>query len=328
MILTAEQIKRIAKGVEYWEEGLEGGLIPHRFSSAQEEVYRSDEIRFLRTHATSGIRLECRTDASALEISGRAFPGSAKDWVSMDLHVDGFLQGHFETTLAESDHFRFCQMLPQGEKTVTLYLPCMTGVEILEMSLPNATVIETVSYKEKILFMGDSITQGYNSHYPSMTYPAQVAAYRDADYINQAIGGEVFHPEILTFLDWKPTMAIIAYGTNDWALKDRERLTRDADVFLERFHSLYPELPTVVMTPIWRADALTRRDDDFCHVETDGIIKEITVRYPNMKAISGQKLFPKVRELFEDLKIHPTELGFTIYAKRITAALDKLHPTK
>lgn len=325
MILSTEQIKCIAKGVAYWEDGPEDGLIPHRFCSAQEDVYRPDEVRFLRTCATSGIRLECRTDASALEISGRAFKGSAKDWVSLDLHVDGFLMGHFETTLAESDHFRFCQMLPQGEKTVTLYLPCMTGVEILEMGLPDATVVDAVSHKERILFMGDSITQGYNSHYPSITYPAQIAAHYNADYMNQAIGGEMFHPEILTPLDWKPTMAIIAYGTNDWALKDRERLTQDAGDFLERFHALYPELPTVVLTPIWRADALTRREDDFRHTETDSILQEIAARYPNMKTISGQKLFPKIQELFEDLKLHPGELGFTIYAKRILAALDEMH---
>lgn len=328
MILTAEQIKTIANGVEYWEEGIEGGIIPRRFCKAQEEVYSSHEAYFLRTRATAGVRLECRTDASALEVSCRAFAGSAKDWYGLDLKVDRKLWGHFEGTLQESDHIHWVQPLPQGEKQVGLYLPCLTGVEILEVRLENAAIVEPVEYAENILVMGDSITQGYSSHFPSMTYVAQMAAYRNADYLNQAIGGETFHPEILTPLDWQPTMAIIAYGTNDWALKDRERLTRDTDAFLERFHSLYPELPTVVMTPIWRADALTRRDDDFRHEETDRIIQKIAAGYPNMKVISGQKLFPKIRELFEDLKIHPTELGFTIYANRIATALDEIHPAK
>ena len=32
MILSKEQIKTIAKGVLYWSDGVEGGLIPHRYS--------------------------------------------------------------------------------------------------------------------------------------------------------------------------------------------------------------------------------------------------------------------------------------------------------
>lgn len=326
MKLTAQQIKSIAKGVLEWEAGPEGGLIPHRFSAEQREIYRANEARYLRTQATSGIRLECCTDAAALEISLRAFPGSARDWYGLDLHVDGQLHAHREGTLQEGSYVHWVHPLPPGEKEVTLYLPCLTGVEILDLTLRDAAVCDAAAWEERILFMGDSITQGYTSHFPSATYPAQVAAHRKADYLNQGNGGEVFHPEILVPLDWKPTMAVIAYGTNDWALKDREGLIRDAGAFLSRFRELYPELPTVVLTPIWRADALTRRDDDFRHEETEQILTDIAARYPQMQVISGRKLFPRIQDLFEDAKIHPNELGFVVYAKRITEALQALYP--
>lgn len=323
MILTKEQIKVIANGVEYWEDGIEGGIIPRRFCKAQEEVYSSHEAYFLRTRATSGVRLECRTDASALEVSFRAFAGSAKDWYGFDLKVDGKLWGHFEGKLQESDHIHWSHPLPRGEKQVSLYLPCLTGVEILEVRLESAAVLEPIEYAEKILVMGDSITQGYSAHFPSMTYVAQTAAYRNADYMNQAIGGETFHPEIITPLDWKPTMAIISYGSNDWALKDRQRLLADGGAFLERFHSLYPTLPTVVITPVWRVDSPTRRGDDFRIEETDGIIQSIVAKYPNMRAVCGQKILPQIKELLDDVA-HPNELGFTVYAKRLCAAMDNL----
>ena len=350
MILSAEQLKLITNGVEYWEDGPEGGLIPRRFCKAQEQVYSSHEAYFLRTRATSGVRLECRTDASALELSLRAFAGSAKDWYDIDLKVDGALWGHFEGTLQESDHIHWLHSLPQGKKQISVYLPCLTGVEILEVRLEGATILEPIEFAEKILVMGDSITQGYSAHFPSMTYVAQMAAHRNADYLNQAIGGETFHPEILTPLDWKPTMAIIAYGSNDWALKDRQRLIEDGGAFLKRFHDLYPDLPTVVITPVWRADALTRRkhfhelspeqptgagcvddstrnSDNFQLEEVDGILREIAAQYPNMRCICGWKLLPQVKELLDDVA-HPNELGFTIYAKRLTAALEQLHPNK
>ena len=323
MLLAKEQIKAIARGVAYWEDGPEGGLIPHRFCKAQEEVYSSHEAYFLRTRATSGVRLECRTDATALKISCRAFAGSAKNWYGLDLKVDGMLYGHFEGTLQESDHVHWAYPLPQGKKHVSLYLPCLTGVEILEVRLENATIWEQIEYAEKILVMGDSITQGYSAHFPSMTYIAQMATHRNADYLNQAIGGETFHPEILTPLEWQPTMAIIAYGTNDWALKDRQRLIADGGAFLERFHTLYPKLPTVVVTPVWRVDAPTRRSDDFRLEEVDGILKKIVAQYPNMRPVCGWELLPQIKELLDDVA-HPNELGFTVYAKRLCDAMDQL----
>ncbi|MBQ6600066.1 MAG: hypothetical protein IIX36_00325, partial [Clostridia bacterium] len=105
---------------------------------AQEQVYSSHEAYFLRTRATSGVRLECRTDASALELSMRAFAGSAKDWYGIDLKVDGKLWGHFEGTLKESDHIHWLHSLPRGKKQISVYLPCLTGVEILEVKLEGA----------------------------------------------------------------------------------------------------------------------------------------------------------------------------------------------
>ena len=176
MILTKEQIKAIAKGALYWSDGIEGGLLPHRYSPLQEEIYSANANRYLRTFASSGIRLECRTDATALEFSARVFKGSGTDWHGFDVMVDGLLTGHFESTLEETDHVHWTQPLPEGKKTVLLYLPCLAGTEILNVTLHGATLCQPVASAEKILFLGDSITQGYHSHFPSMTYAAQVAA--------------------------------------------------------------------------------------------------------------------------------------------------------
>ena len=324
MILSKAKIKDIAKGVIYWSDGPEGGLIPHRFCQAQEAEYLSNEAFTLRTRATSGVRLECRTDASALKVSFRAFAGSAKDWYGFDLVIDGVLFGHFEGTLQETDRIHWAQPLPAGEKTLQLYLPCLTGVEILNVDLQGATCCECVEYTEKILVMGDSVTQGYSSRFPSMTYVAQMAAYRHADFINQAIGGEMFHPEIITPLDWQPTMALISYGGNDWAFKDRQRTADDCTAFLERFHGFYPELPTVVLTPKWGLSRpAARMNDDFSREDVAGIIRNVAARYSNMRTVSGLDLFPQIKELMADVA-HPTELGFIFFAKRLCDAMDKL----
>lgn len=326
MRLTAEQLKNIAKGVENWETGPEGGLIPHRFSALQRQIYSADRDRYLRTQASAGVRLMCRTDAAALELSVRIFPGSGQELYGFDLLVDGCLYRHREGRLQDGDRLQWTQPLPPGEKQVTLYLPCLTGVEILGLTLKNATYCKRVDLKEKILFMGDSITQGYISHFPSMTYPAQVAAYRNADFLNQGNGGEVFHPEILAPLDWKPTMAVISYGTNDWSKKDKSRFIQDAEDFLDQFAQIWSGLPTVVLTPIWRADYLTRRTDDFRFVDVRTELQKLADRHESVQVISGFDLVPHAAEMMADARIHPNELGFVLYAKRLCEALDSLLP--
>lgn len=328
MILSKEQIKNIAKGALYWSEGVEGGLIPHRYSALQEEIYRSNPNRYIRTFASSGVRLECRTDATALELSARVFKGSGMDWHGFDLMVDGLLWGHHEGTLEESDHVHWTQDLPEGKKTVLLHFPCLAGAEILNLTLHGATFCEPVVSDEKILFMGDSITQGYHSHFPSMTYAAQVAADRNAEILNQGNGGEIFNPPILVPLDWDPTMAIIAYGTNDWATTDRERTTQRATEFLDRFCQIWPGVPTFVLSPIWRADFLTRRDDDFRQAEVREILLRAAEKNPQITVIDGWEIFPRIEALMYDERLHPNELGFTVYANRLTAILNQLHPKK
>jgi len=176
--------------------------------------------------------------------------------------------------------------------------------------------------------MGDSITQGYHSHFPSLTYPVQVAAHRNAEILNQGNGGEIFNPPILVPLDWEPTMAVIAYGTNDWATTDRERTTQRATEFLDRFCRIWPGLPTIVISPIWRADFLTRRDDDFRQAEVKEILLRSAEKNSQIKVVDGHDLFPRIEALMFDERLHPNELGFTIYAKRLATALDQLHPKK
>lgn len=322
MFLTAKQIKDIAKGVSFWETGPEGGLIPERFTESQLEIYKEqNETRFRNARAAAGVRLECCTDAASLRLHFRFFRGESRDWYGLDLYVDGSLYSHMGGTMQDPDHVNWTTELPAGEKLVTIHLPCLAGVEILEMELENATFCRKTEQKEKILFMGDSITQGLDSRFPSFSYTALVANERNADFLNQGDGGEIFNPSILVPLDYVPTMAVIAYGTNDWATKDRETVTQNAHAFLDRFCQIWPDLPTVVLSPIWRADRFERRTDDFRHEEVEQILRRAAADHPQLKVISGYELFPRIEALMQDNRLHPNDLGFVIYSKRIAEKL-------
>jgi lysophospholipase L1-like esterase len=169
--------------------------------------------------------------------------------------------------------------------------------------------------------MGDSITQGYTAHFPSGTYPAHVAAALDAEYLNQAIGAETFHPEILDpDLSWTPDLIILAYSTNDWALKTREVFIEDATEFVRRICAIWPGKPVVMLTPTWRADYLTRRDDDFLFMDVPGIMRDIAAQFPDTQVITGIDFVPWTLKLLDD-HIHPNDLGFFYYAERLVTQL-------
>ena len=327
MVLTAEQIKNITKGAVHWQAGLGNGLIPWRYSPQQIGIYSASERRIRNGSASAGIRLEFSTDAAAFRMEFRVFRGETRDWYGMDLYVDGKLHGHFAGLLTEPDHNVWEVSLPAGKKTVTVHLPCTAGVEILGVQLQNATVCEPIEErKERILFLGDSITQGLDSTFPSFTYVTMLAKHRNADFLNQGNGGEIFNSRIIVPLDWKPTMAVIAYGTNDWAATDRERLTANAGEFLRKFCKIWPDLPTFVLTPLWRGDAETYREDDFSHEEVAQILQCEGAKYPQIHVICGYDLMPAIAGLMQDNRLHPNDLGFMIYAKRLAEILDVLHP--
>lgn len=329
MFLTPEHIKSMTKGAVHWQAGLGNGLIPWRYSPQQIGIYSVSERRIRNGSASAGIRLEFSTDAAVFRMAFRVFRGETRDWYGLDLYVDGNLYGHYAGLLTEPDHNVWEVSLPAGEKTVTVYLPCTAGVEILEVQLQNATVCEPIGErKEKILFMGDSITQGLDSTFPSFTYVTMLANHRNADFLNQGNGGEIFNSKIIVPLDWQPTMAVIAYGTNDWANKKREQLAEDAAHFLEKFCEVWPDLPAFVVTPLWRGDATTHRTDDFRHEEVAQILQRLAAHHPQIRVICGYELLPAIPELMLDRRLHPNDLGFAIYAKRLAEKLDTLYPQK
>jgi hypothetical protein len=327
MLLTSGQIQEISKGALFWRTGPEGGLIPERYSALQLDVYeRRNEKRFRNARASAGVRLECRTDAEALRLYFRFFRGESRDWYGLDLYVDGCLYSHMEGAMDDPDHVNWLTELPAGEKLVTVYLPCLAGVEILELELKNASFFQKTEQKGKILFLGDSITQGLDSHFPSFCYAALVANQRQSDFLNQGNGGEIFNPEILLPLDLKPDFAVIAFGTNDWAATDRETVTRNATAFLDKFCMIWPDLPAVVLSPLWRGDRFDRRTDGFAHEEVEQILRAAAAAHPQLTVISGYSLMPKIEYLMQDNRLHPNDLGFMVYAKRLTQILDEMFP--
>ena len=80
--------------------------------------------------------------------------------------------------------------LPEGDKRVTVYLPADATVVIKDFDIDGGYT--PVKKGMKVLWLGDSITQGFGPLRTSCTYVSVANRLLDYDIINQGIGGYVY----------------------------------------------------------------------------------------------------------------------------------------
>lgn len=304
------------RGAISWKK-TKTGLLPTRFTDKQLKIHEVTENTRIRSLASSGMRLALRTDAHSLSLQCKVFQGSSKDLYGFDLVVNGKLQDHREGKVSGTGELSMMFSLQEGDKTVELYFPPLAGIEIQKVETTGHTYISPAFRNGRILVMGDSITQGYIAHYPSMTWPSIIASKLNMDLLNQGIGGDVFRPETLDAELARPDMIFVAYGTNDWNTKGLSQLLHDAEEYFRCLHTAYPDTITFVLTPIWRPDQEKAVPSGLPFHTWRATLEGIVQKYDNMKAISGETLFPPLSELFADQEIHPSDLGFRVFADRL-----------
>ena len=314
-------IKKITVGaVRIWEE--ERGVCFSRFTEEEEAGwYACTKVLGDRSRSLCGIRLEFLTDASELSFM-----------LSTGNKVDVWLNGVYHRTVCFSDVRENGETkvviplkdqlgAPNAETRVAIWLPHHGGGSLSLLDAEGATYIRSVDFKHRILFLGDSITQGWNSDRESMGYADRVCRFYDADAVNCAVGGGYFSTATIGENGYKPEMVTIAYGTNDFSrCESPEALRENCKAYLDKVKKLYGDLPIFVITPIYRYDYEPRNAGSFDWVRKT-IAEEAEKR--GMTVIDGFTLFPKDEFYYWD-KVHPNEMGFAEYALALIPQLQKV----
>lgn len=333
MKLDLDQIKAVTAGAVRVQEE-QGGIHFYRFTKEQEDMYEVRKTEFYsKTFATSGIKLRFRTDSRKLRLAGAAYKATTRFYYAIDIYKDGeklgdiknfdpaALTGLYTTSVWELGDFDAAFDLGEGEKEICIYLPWSAVTVLTAVELNDGASIVPVKRPKKLLCFGDSITHGYDARYPANKYATRLAAFLDADEHNQAIGGEVFYPELAaTKQPFTPDYISVAYGTNDWSARTREQLIEKCTAFYANLATNYPDIPIFAITPVWRKDEdMDKPAGLFSDVEP--IIREATKAYRNITVIPGYDLIPHEENLYGDLRLHPNDEGFAYYAENLTAAL-------
>ena len=323
--LDFETVKNITLGAARVESL--GELIGfYRFTKREEELYRATRNdSYVKTFATSGVKLSFRTDSSQMLLKVVTGVATSRKYFSADVFVNGKLAGYLDNfgdrellgnyvaTDLPLGEFSKSFSLGEGEKTVTVHLPWSAKTAISELSVDDGAFIEAAKPPKRMLVYGDSITQGYDARRPSGRYASRLADALSAEEINKAIGGEYFMPALAECAeDLDPDYVTVAYGTNDWGKYSKSDFIDNCRGFYKTLSAKYPRAKIFAITPIWRKELEEKRAFG-SFFDVDPTIRECVGDIDGVTVIGGFDLVPKEEKYFGDLRLHPNDEGFALY---------------
>jgi len=316
MQLLLEQIKKITVGaLNVWEEN--GAFCFAKCTQKQVDAwYKIKQILGERAEATTGIRLDFHTNSSY-------FAFTTQNMVSYEIYIDGVFKYAYKEE-EFNENLRKQIELDGEEHRITLYLPNHNeGARLESVEIDDGAIIEQHEFDHKILFVGDSITQGWDSTWESLSYAHQVSRFYNAESVIQGIGGAMYH--MTTFdeeISFEPDIVIVAYGTNDWKYYETlGELKEHCCKFLDQLIERYGDKKIFAISPIWRADngeVANMGSFESCVA----CIKDEIIHH-GLILIDGDILMPQLSDFYSDGFLHPNTEGFGIYAINLIAQLQR-----
>ena len=312
MKLTNEQLKAIYHGALWYQETEDGYLQAFQYTKEQNEYFEKvSDFWFERCTASTAKTLEFVTEATSCSFEYKFLWVGSED--SVELWIDGqAVEIRYVKDIEKEGTLSFD--LPEGSKNVMIYLPADATVVIRNFEI-NGTY-KQAEKKEKVLWMGDSITQGFGPLRSGHAYVSVANRLLNYDIINQGIGGYVYDKNVLMQMyGYKPDKIIISMGTNQFGTESMEGI----EEYYERLKEIYGDTPVLCILPLWRDDVPNGLPTliKFCNN-----LKKIAEKYSNVTVVDGFKLVPHLPEYFLD-KLHPNCLGSEVYGRNLVLEIEK-----
>ncbi len=207
------------------------------------------------------------------------------------------------------------------EVDVRLYFPILESPKIRYFAASGD--IEPIRQPDRrMLFLGDSITQGCYTASPSSTYVSQLARELGYEALNQGIAGCTYDARFLDGLSnlERIDQIMVAYGTNDWAGgQSAAQIQQAASDYYDTLTKALPNTPITVLSPIWRGD-MDNPEAVFPFEQLDGIIRQAVSDWPDILVINGLDVSAHDSSCYSDQFLHPNASGFEFMAERLTEA--------
>lgn len=314
MVLTNEELRKIWFGAYSFSETDDGYLQAFQYTKEQMAYFKqTSDFWYDRCLASTCKTLEFTTEAETLSFDYKIIWVGSED--SFEAAVDDLIFDiRYVHEMDKAGRLTF--RLPAGRKKVTVYLPC--DATVLIRNFKTDRPVTPVSKGIRVLWLGDSITQGFGPLRSACTYVSVANRILGYDVINQGIGGYVYDKNSLMKMDgYVPEKIIVALGTNQFGCETM----KDVEEYYARLRELYGSgIPVLCITPLWRGDVPGSFDtlSRFCDN-----VKKIAGAYPNIKIVDGFKLVPHLPEYFLD-KLHPNCFGAEVYGRNLAREIERL----
>ena len=313
--MTNTELKEIYFGAYFFEETEDGYIKANQYSKAQMDYFKSAfDFWFERCDASTAKTFEFTTGAEKVSFDYKFIWKGSED--SFELAVDGLVTDiRYVRDLEDEGTLEWS--LPSGEKNVIIYLPADATVLVKNFEA-DAPVRKAVK-GDRVLWLGDSITQGYGPLRSAQTYVSVANRLLNYDIINQGIGGYIYDSKSLMKMEgYTPDKIIVALGTNQYGDENAPQVVEE---YYDTLIGIYGEdIPILCITPLWRGDSedglptLIRFCED---------IKRIVSKYKNIRVVEGFKLVPHLEEYYLD-NLHPNCLGTEVYGRNLVEEIRKI----
>lgn len=274
---------------------------------------RDASFWYPRSKFSSSVTLEFKTKSTFISFDYKIVEVGSYD--SVDVYVNSFpYQVVKADGLGNKGTLSFS--LPEGDKKITVYFPIDLNLQI--KNFVTEQPLRKIKKSHKVLWLGDSITQGYGTFLTGETYVNVANRALNYDILNQGIGGYIFDSKILTKMDgYTPDKIIVSFGTNHYKADD---FLGQVSAYFKQLNAIYKDIKTLVITPIFRCDD----GSDLEKLKWAGKeIERICSAYSNVAVVNGFTLVPNVAQYFFD-GLHPNALGANYYGKNLVEFIKKI----
>lgn len=314
MILTNKELQNFYFGAYSFEERDDGYLQAFQYTKEQMEYFKGAfDFWYDRCMATTAKTIEMKTDAQKISLEYKIIWKGSED--SFELMIDGLIT-KIDYVKDVKEEGKLEWQLPAGMKNVVIYLPADATILIRNFEIDSKA--ERPVKNEKVLWLGDSITQGFGPLRSAQTYVSVANRLLNYDIINQGIGGYVYDKKsLLKMPDYTPDKIIVALGTNQYG----SETMKDVEEYYETLMSVYGnEIPVLCISPLWRGD---KPEDSAIFQRFCDNIKKIAGSYKNVKVVDGFKLVPHLSEYYLD-NLHPNCLGTETYGRNLVEEIRRI----
>ena len=308
MLLSFEKIKEISFGAVSIKSDRDG-IRFRKCTDKQIQAWNNlNSVLGDNARTTTGIRLDFHTDSK--KIGFYLSSGKYELYINNVFALQRIIgeQGNLDIYVPEFSKEKL--------NRVTLYFPSHSDGVLKSMQLDDDAFVVPHQFRRKLLFIGDSITQGWNSRYDSLSFANRISRFFDADCVINGVGGGIYLENTFDKILYDPDAVIIAYGTNDFHYYETyEDFTLQVNKYLAAISAEYLEKPVFVLTPVWRGDkenGSKMGNFDECRAIIHRLAQE-----KGLIPVDGSVLMPPIPDFFADGFLHPNDNGFSVYAENL-----------